>query len=207
MGFLKYKIIISRYNEDVGWVRMHAPDEYVIYNKGEDHVDGSMRLANVGREAHTYLHHIITNYNSLPEVLVFTQGNPFEHTIEHGLNLSKLFDVDPFGYSHSIQDMRNDRWGEKMSNRDDFTIKEWKGIISNPMGYDLRGWWESTTGEPYVRQEKVFWSAIFSVRREHVLKRSLDSYIRIYESLLHDRTPVEAHYCERAWLNIFRLAS
>jgi len=202
---MKKKLVISRYNEDIGWTSMHDQSEYVIYNKGDDHLPNSIKLENVGREAHTYLGHIIANYHCLSDLLIFTQGNPFEHTKEHGLDLSKLFVVEPLGYSHLVQDMSNNRWGETMSNRDGFTIDEWKGKISNKKGYNLKGWWESTTGEPYVRSKYVFWSAIFSVKKEHILKRSLESYIKIYQTLLHDRTPVEAHYCERTWFNILRL--
>lgn len=36
-------------------------------------------LPNVGREAHTYLTHIINNYDNLSEYVCFLQGNPFEH--------------------------------------------------------------------------------------------------------------------------------
>jgi hypothetical protein len=37
------------------------------------------RLPNVGREGHTYLHYIVQHYNSLPEHVVFLQGDPFDH--------------------------------------------------------------------------------------------------------------------------------
>lgn len=192
------KVIVSRYNEDIRWTKKH---NCLIYNKGPDKVDGSIKLDNVGREAHTYLRHIITNYHSLDDNLIFVQGNPFEH----GLDFDSLFYIDDDGYSSKIQDLSSNRWGENMSNKEDFTISEWKGRISNPKGYRLKEWWEETTREPYVRSPRVFWSAMFSVKKEFVLKRSLDSYIAIYQTLLHDHTPVEAHYCERTWFNIMNL--
>ena len=37
------------------------------------------RLPNVGRESHTYLHHIVANYDHLASVTVFTQGSISEH--------------------------------------------------------------------------------------------------------------------------------
>lgn len=46
-------------------------------------VDVPNALPNVGRETHTYLHHILTQYPQFPEYTVFLQGWPFEHLPEH----------------------------------------------------------------------------------------------------------------------------
>jgi len=195
-------MIVARYGEDVSWTRKY---NCVVYNKGSD-LPGSTRLDNVGREAHTYLRHIITNYHNLEDTLLFVQGDPFESFSDgRGIDFESLFNIDQHGYSDLLHDLSNDRWGDETSNKDEFTILEWKGRISNPKGYRLKEWWERTTGEPYVRSRRVFWVANFSVKREFVLKRSLESYFSIYQTLLHDHTPVEAHYCERSWFNILNL--
>jgi hypothetical protein len=197
-----YKMVVARYNEDVSWSRKY---NCVVYNKGSD-LSGSIRLDNVGREAHTYLRHIITNYHNLEDTLLFVQGDPFESFSDgKPIDFESLFYIDQNGYSDLLHDLSNDRWGDQMSNKDEFTILEWKGRISNPQGYRLKEWWERTTKEPYIRSRSVFWGANFSVKREFILKRSLESYISIYQTLLHDRTPVEAHYCERTWFNILNL--
>lgn len=195
---LKYKMIVARYNEDVSWSQKY---DSLVYNKGVGHIEKSIKLDNVGRESHTYLRHIITNYHNMEELLVFVQGNPFEHE----LNFESLFNPSEDGYSDSIQDMTNNRWGDHMSNKEDFTISDWKGGVSNPKGYLLKDWWEQTTGEMYIRSPKVFWCGVFSIRKDLILKRSLESYIRIYQSLLHDVNPIEGHYCERTWFNIFNI--
>lgn len=195
-------MVVARYNEDVSWAKKYNS---VIYNKGSDLPD-SIKLDNVGREAHTYLRHIITNYHDLEETIVFVQGDPFEKFSDgKTIDFDSLFYIDEEGYSGDLHDLSSERWGEWASNREDFTILEWKGKISNPKGYRLKDWWETTTGEAYTRSRSVFWGANFSVKREFVLKRSLESYISIYNTLLHDHTPVEAHYCERTWFNIFSL--
>ena len=38
-----------------------------------------LRLPNLGRESHTYLHHILENYDELPEVLLLLPGNSLTH--------------------------------------------------------------------------------------------------------------------------------
>lgn len=83
----KNHIVISRYNEDLSWVK-NLSTEYTqifIYNKGGKIYDNFSNnitvidLENIGREAHTYLHHIVENYDSLPEKIIFTQAHPDDH--------------------------------------------------------------------------------------------------------------------------------
>lgn len=72
------KVVVSKYNENVEWIKkLNHP--HVIYDKSSNPVAGSIPLENVGREAETFLHHIISNYDNLDDVTVFLQGNPFEH--------------------------------------------------------------------------------------------------------------------------------
>jgi hypothetical protein len=51
----------------------------IIYNKG-DLQPGTIPLPNVGREAHTYLHHIVTEYERLADMTAFCQGSPYPHS-------------------------------------------------------------------------------------------------------------------------------
>ena len=70
-------IIVSRYKEDILWTKTLLPGKRVlVYNKGQ----GTLNLLpNVGREAHTYLHHILSEYRILPDWTIFTQGDPNAH--------------------------------------------------------------------------------------------------------------------------------
>ncbi len=75
------KIIVARYKEDISWTNS-APN-CIIYNKSDSHPNTThpvISLPNVGREGHTYLHHIITNYDHLDDHLIFLQGYPFDHS-------------------------------------------------------------------------------------------------------------------------------
>lgn len=72
----KFEIVIARYNEDLRWAEDYA-ELVTIYNKGEDLKD-TITLENIGREPHTYLYHIVNNYNSLSEYTIFLQGDPVD---------------------------------------------------------------------------------------------------------------------------------
>lgn len=73
------EIVVARYSEDLGWTEDHK-DFVTVYNKGDDEVDGSISLKNIGRESHTYLYHIVNNYDNLSEYTCFLQGDPNPHT-------------------------------------------------------------------------------------------------------------------------------
>lgn len=77
------EIVIAKYRENLQWI-MHlqklAPTFGLkIYDKSEAPIENAQVLPNLGREAHTYLHHIIKHYDHLADITVFCQGNPFDH--------------------------------------------------------------------------------------------------------------------------------
>uniref|UniRef100_A0A6C0EFJ1 Uncharacterized protein n=1 Tax=viral metagenome TaxID=1070528 RepID=A0A6C0EFJ1_9ZZZZ len=98
-------LVVSRYNENIEWVLPYN-DISIIYNKGHElniHFNNIINLSNIGREGHTYLYHIIQNYNSLPNRVIFTQGSPFEHnhTFLYGIdNYNETMDVQPLGLKY-----------------------------------------------------------------------------------------------------------
>lgn len=86
-----YKIIIARYNEDVSWINSLKKENVIIYNKGEEMDLPDYKCIpriNIGRESETYLHYIITNYDSLPDYILFMQGDPFFHM--HHINVQNI---------------------------------------------------------------------------------------------------------------------
>jgi hypothetical protein len=79
------QIIIAKYKEDISWVNELKYD-YIVYDKsGKRTSDNYIYLPNEfkagleGRDAHTWLHHIINNYHNLADQNLFVQGHPFDH--------------------------------------------------------------------------------------------------------------------------------
>jgi len=88
------KLIVARYRENIEWVNK-INFEYIIYNKGKDDIEQKyIKLRNVGHETDTYLNYIISNYNNLPEISVFCQGNPFDHCHDFIEIVNNINDVD-----------------------------------------------------------------------------------------------------------------
>ena len=78
------ELVVCRYNEDLLWLDgVPADFHIVVYDKG-DRPSWAHRpcrrvsLPNVGREAHSMLHHIVAHYGDLAERTCFVQGDaPF----------------------------------------------------------------------------------------------------------------------------------
>jgi len=82
------EVVVSHFDENLAWLSKLAAGsespQISIYTKGP--AEGAKewnpnmevhRLPNVGRESHTYLNHIVKNYNKLADWTVFTQaGEP-----------------------------------------------------------------------------------------------------------------------------------
>lgn len=78
----RIQAVIARYREDVAWADSLAWPCLVYDKSGEPGVPddpGVRALPNVGREAHTYLHHILAHYPDFPDYTVFLQADPFTH--------------------------------------------------------------------------------------------------------------------------------
>jgi hypothetical protein len=68
-------LVVAKYRENIDWV-INAGVPYTIYNKDQECSDPRfINLPNIGREAHTYLHYIVTNYYNLPDYVFFSEGN------------------------------------------------------------------------------------------------------------------------------------
>lgn len=182
-----------------------------IYNKGQktDELFPSLattiNLNNVGRESHTYLHHIINNYDELPEKIIFTQAHPNDHVSENFK--SDFFDFlnspDEFRYfSKNILEMRIDQDGVEES-----------GILNGALWrnkHSLRSCCVTVPFELIPQIESKKWifgtGAIFGVSRESILKNSKEFYrgsLDILEESLDPVNPPEGHAFERSWYLIF----
>lgn len=120
---MRIDLVIARYQENIEWADQMDSYNVVLYNKsgesvGERGIAGQYQeifLPNVGREAHTYLYHLIHKYEDLAEITVFMQGHPFPHAPNIFQDLHTLrngpYDEDqpfigyiPLGYMHLISD-------------------------------------------------------------------------------------------------------
>jgi len=72
VGKHEVELVLAHFNEDASWSDPYASVR-TIYCKGSQ-VPGCVPLENVGREGHTYLTHIVNNYDHLADWTVFSQA-------------------------------------------------------------------------------------------------------------------------------------
>lgn len=102
------QMVVARYNEPLNWLRrVPAAIRVLVYDKGDEFekeevasarergVTEARSLPNIGREAHSYLWHIVQNYETLAPWTVFCQGRPFDHAFDFHHTLRSLVESAP----------------------------------------------------------------------------------------------------------------
>ena len=196
------EIVVAHYNEPLGWLGdLPKGWQPVVYHKGTPcefpktgRQPKSLRLENVGREAHTYLHHLIENWNRLAPVTAFVQGNPFS------------------GAPDLIEDLK------------DPACDSFRYFSNNPVGECFETPFGSVTlcdrdGAPHHHGLALFtfaqahglWikeripfapESNFLVAREAIRSRPRSFYEALLETTLRDA--LAGYRLERLWMAIFR---
>ena len=198
-------LVVARYNEDVSWVRDFP--KKIIYNKGditsipEDLREYVVNLENVGREAHTYLYHIIHNWDKLDNVTIFSQGKYSDH-----INLSPKQFKEQFsnivGGSTNYSDSR--LWGGASRNYN-FNLKEWSDRELGNSHLTYGPWFERVFNCKYNDSTLVYAAAIFSVEKHKILTRPKEFYEKLIKEVDYANSTIEAHFMERSWIETFNI--
>jgi len=101
------EIVLSRYKNNMDWISEFKTSKLFIYDKSGES-NKYFQLPNIGRESHTYLFHIINNYNNLSDYVCFLQAYPFDHTLYRNGNqlanfiesFNKSIDYFPLGSNY-----------------------------------------------------------------------------------------------------------
>lgn len=205
---MSYKIIVARYNENINWLNAEM-NNCIIYNKGEKlNIDNEIMLENVGRESETYLNYIITNYDNLPNVIVFTQGKISDHRgsddINYLINLknSALYNTRSLSYSTCYATNEN-VWCDK-----DWNYKNGSYYLENNYKDNkpilFVDWFIKNVNNEYPNPLLIYTNGILSVKKELILKRSINYYKELINQVNHHNDPAEGHFFERSWYYIFK---
>jgi hypothetical protein len=192
------ELVVARYLEDLAWLRrVPRAIRVTVYDKSGAAAPGAVPLPNIGREAHTYLHHITSRYDALADLTIFAQGKPFDHAPD----LHKRMRAIAEG-RETIDDFR---WFGFLIDADDTTgsrlFQRWS---KNPEGHplDMAGFWRAVFGDAPMPDRFVFFGgAQFAVRREVARSRPRSFYERARE--VAAAFPDAAHCFERTWDRVF----
>jgi hypothetical protein len=207
------ELVVARFEEDLRWIRrVPSSVRITIYNKGGSPALPSdfpkregvtvAALVNEGREAETYLRHLVGRYDSLAPLTVFCQGHPFDHAPDFHASLQELASCEgriaganaltPFTW-YGFLDETDDPNGRRL-------FVPWS---KNPERRELSTGvlYEALFGEASPNCFHFRGGAQFAVSRDAVYRRSLDFYERAHE--LSASIPLAAHSYERIWDRLF----
>lgn len=191
------ELVVARYHEDLAWLR-RVPRNFVvtIYDKSPAVGPASLALPNVGREAHTYLHHLAERHESLAELTVFVQGHPFDHAPD----LHKVLRALAEG-SLTVPDFH---WLGFLADTDDSRgLRLFVPWSKNPSReeLDMDGFSRKVFGEPSTETYTFFVGGQFVVSRQRAQLRSWSFYAHAAD-VARD-FPHAPHCFERCWDRVF----
>ncbi|MCQ9200701.1 MAG: DUF3431 domain-containing protein [Prochlorococcus marinus CUG1437] len=202
-------LIIARYNENLEWLKKHKDFKITVYNKGGDLSDNNffkvINLENIGRESHTWLYHIVNNYNHLNEINIFLQGkiddlncmvykNPNDYLKrinKYGFSVSRFGLLGPLHWDWNVNIDKDIRYKKKWENNE---------ISRSNIGF--RNFSKKLFPEIPLFVATSY-SGCFAVKKEAIQMNDLHFYQKLLDVLSQNKNPIEGHYMERLWCYIF----
>lgn len=220
-------IVVARYNEDLTWLIPFA-DVVHIQNKGDAHAipdvfKSRKTLPNIGREAHSYLDYIISNYDNLPENILFIQGNIADHTdtfylpgtpdvkviSRHKANCPSVEELIPL-WQKQIEDYGRTCNAKSYYFANGELAAEYSLRHSNSnralvaSDYTFGQWFERYVSPRFPDKLLWFKNALFGCDRRCILSRPRVYYEDLIAQLKYDRCDLP-FYFERSWYYIFNM--
>ncbi|XP_038074889.1 uncharacterized protein LOC119742791 isoform X1 [Patiria miniata] len=206
-GLKDYEIVVAHYDESLDWVKSYA-DHAHVYHKGTNtsapfEMYAWEKLPNVGREGHTYLHHIITHYNNLPNVTIFLQAAFRFHR--------------GFCHRNPLRYISSARAGIPCIHPDELVVRKW-GKLKHVANFkqDRKAGLMRVTALTFGEFYRVLFGApppkdgmphcycgCFGATREMIRKHPLHVYQKAIAFMNDHSNPEEGHYIERLWYWMF----
>lgn len=212
----KIEIVVSRFNEPLEWLKIEPFNKHnvTIYNKGDNDnfykPSGSkvINLKNVGRCDHTYLYHIIENYDKLCDNTVFLPGSA---NMKYKINKAKkqVREVEkhdntvfigtqyPMSVDHIMHDFALDNW--KASNN--ANIQKNSESKLKPANVRPFGKWYKDKFKHKTHYVSFF--GILGINKKHIQQHPKNYYQTLIKELDTHSNPEVGHYFERSWNAIF----
>lgn len=211
-------IIISRYNEDLEWINEYPFNQfqYIVYNKGineefcKNNIKQIINLLNVGKCDHTYLYHIVNNYNNLSDILVFFPGSlDMANKKEKSIKILKYIISDEFKNAYFLGTKTNNLFDTFK----DFKLDDWKATHKQNLNLNSESKLQLCRVRPYGKwyiyffgNIKAKWytmNGIFSIDKKDVVQHKKIRYEILLNTVSHSSNNEAGHYIERSWGAIF----
>lgn len=183
------ELVVARYKENIDWIKnIDHRIKISIYNK---FYQENLTLTNVGREAHTYLNHIINQYDNLSDYTVFCQGDPVFHHKDFVQKINDFYNYpqsQPLYFGPLIHENVN-------------SIR----APQHPHGLPIYYFIELLFGKKCHPSTTIAFhaGAQFIIPKYNILNRPLNFYKFLHKFVSYDSESLEPWIFERLWPIIF----
>jgi hypothetical protein len=211
-------IIISRYNEELKWINQYPFNkfQYIVYNKGvnnnfcKKNVKEIIELPNVGRCDHTYLYHIVNNYDNLSDILIFFPGSlNLNYKKKKAIKILNYIILNNFENAYFLGNYQNDIF----ETFKDFKLNNWRSTDLKNLEINSESKLQLCRLRPYGKWYRYFfgntkakWNTfcgIFSIDKRDVIQHPKMRYEMLLNIVSGSSNPEAGHYIERSWGAIF----
>jgi len=224
-------LVIAKYKEDLTtWLPKYENRDFrniYLYNKNQEDNKKTasdlncvlagkecikINLKNEGRCDHTYLYHIISNYDNLADVTIFTKGSSDMQRERKKLafTINKVFEthntvmsVDehptPIGTHHANFKLDFYRSSHRKNHTTGFDIHEMKMKPASPRPF---GKWFNINF-PGIETTKAVYAGVYALSKRHIHQHPKSYYQKFLEELEGHSNPEVGHYLERATVALF----
>lgn len=182
-------IVVSKYVKNIDWTRKLIYP-VTIYDKSP-----GGNLPNIGRETHTYLYHIIENYDNLPDIIIFLQDAPFDH----------VRGTDLISYINDINIYKDEKF---LWFPNSYIYNQDSDIDPRAVTRENRKKLSEYIGIPFEEKYEFCGGAQFIVSKELILNKTKDFYQKCMETfdIFKDDSNLQGApwIIERLWTQIFK---
>ena len=223
-------MVIARYKEPLAWLTRYQNFPFrniYIYNKYDTDKKKASKdlgcllggkeclkfdLKNEGRCDHTYLYHIIHNYDTLADVTIFTKGSSdmWREARRLKFTVQKVFEthntvmsveevptavhISVSGFSMNSYRSSHPDNHNGLGNSETMKLKP---ASPRPFGK----WFQARF--PGINVFKMVFAGVFAVSRTHIYQHPKSYYESLIKELEGHPNPEVGHYFERSWLAVF----
>ena len=206
--------IVSRFNQDMNWVQEYAPS-MILYDRSDFPIPGSIIVPNLGTDISDKLHFIISNYNNLPPVAVYTKANLFKYITKEEFDQVKNNSFFTPLLTKNHKEIKFD--GTEEYKKRHGTDKD-VSYYENGIYWELNNMWYlnqhpvkhdpkevmATCGIDKLEYVPFAPGSNYILTRENILKHPIEFYIKLYNFLQWAVYPGESMIIERSMYTIWR---
>jgi hypothetical protein len=205
--------VVSAYHNDISWIGNYTK-RYIIYDKSHTLNVANTKIIqpeNVGYNCYDICHFIIENYDRLPDLIAFLEGNPFDHCkketfdkLIYNTSFTSIEDYSHIPESYAHKKAEDGGYMEINTSWYLTSHTQTHGIETCRYSGNYNSFLDEIFQNPdhpeYIRFAP---GGQYIVPRENILFYSKRFYEKIMSVVDYHRIPAESHMIERMLYYIF----